>query len=112
MALDAQRPVVTNHHCSVMPPRERPTGQELGALKTREPAQEANGNDSGKPPLSPTSHYETLIFPKHLLGLREMPPTFGVPDRDLRREIQKVICRLSLTQQEPAAVQQGNCGEF
>lgn len=55
MALDAQRPVVTNHFCSVMPPRERPTGQELGAFKTREPAQEANGNDSGKPPLAPTS---------------------------------------------------------
>ena len=55
VALDAQRPVVTNHFCSVMPPRERPTGQELGTFKTRESAQEARGNFSGKQPLSPTS---------------------------------------------------------
>ena len=55
MAIDARQPVVTDHHCSVMPPRERPTEQELGAFRTREPAQEVRSNNSGKPPSSPTS---------------------------------------------------------
>lgn len=68
MALDAQQPVVTDHHCSVMPPRERPTGQELGAISTREPAQEANGNDSGKPPLSPTSHSRKSHISQTFIG--------------------------------------------
>ncbi len=68
MALDAQRPVVTNHFCPVMPPRERPTGQELGAFRTREPAQEARGNFSGKPPLSSTSYSQNSHISQIFLG--------------------------------------------
>ncbi len=87
VALDARQPVVTDHHCPVMPPRERPTGQELGAFRTANLLKRCGATIAENHPSHQPRVHKNLIFPKYLLGLRDTPPTFGVPDRDLRREI-------------------------